>query len=526
VPPLVVPDLRRLPDLDALTQFEAIALFIERARAAKSGFTVTNENVRPIAEICVRLDGLPLAIELAAAWIRALPPQTLLGRLDHRLQLLTGGAQDLDERQRTLRATIGWSYELLSEQEKMLLARISVFADGFRLDAAEAVCDDDADLALDLLDGLASLIDKNLLKQKTDPDGEPRYWSLETIQEFAYERLGESIEAEAIRRRHGEHYLRLSEQAARQLEGGEHQSTWMMRLEQEHSNLRSALTFWRREPESQVAIALSLEPFWRLRGHWQEGRRWLEEALAASNEASPQRLRALEDTHYFAYLQGDTERARMLLEEMLPLARRLENRPMIALALNGLANLEGNHDRAAVLYEESLKFCEGEHDSVHPLSGLGFLALFRSDYKSARMYFERSITIGRAFRDDYEVVQDMASLAMVAAFEGEEQEAMTLVGESIELAHKLDSRPALVSRCLPALAALRSLQGQAEASVILIGASEGLREDMGSPGGRITHDVKQRILEAAKRKLATDQITTAFEEGRALTLDEALANAP
>jgi non-specific serine/threonine protein kinase len=352
---------------------------------------------------------------------------------------------------------------------------------------------------------------------------------LETIREFALERLDESPEADAVRRRHGEHFRRVTEEAAAHLDGGEHQSAWMMRLEQEHGNLRTALTFWRCEPDSQLAIALSLEPLWRLRGHWQEGRRWLEEALAAGNEPSPERLKALENTHYFAYLQGDTERARMLLEELLPLARRLEDRPMIALALNGLANLassEGDNDRATMLYEESLDFCEGEHDSVHPLFGLGVRAFLRSDYKRARTFFERSITIGRTFKDDYEVAEDLALLATVAAFEGDEQDALTLLRESITLARKLDSRPALVSRCLPALAALRSLQGDAEAAVRIMGASEALREEMGSLGRSLGQDIKRRIVEASQSKLAEEQVAAAFEEGRTLTLDEALADAP
>lgn len=529
VPPLALPDVGRLPGLEALTQFEAVALFIERAQAAKSEFAVTSENAPAVAEICVRLDGLPLALELAAARVRALPPQALLSRLDRRLKLLTGGAQDLEERQRTLRATIGWSYDLLSEEEKTLFARLAVFLGGCRIDAAEEVCGSDSKLGVDLLDGLTSLVEKNLVRQKEDADREPRYWMLETIREFALERLDENSEADTVRRRHGEHFLRVSEEAAGQLEGGEQQSTWMLRLEQEHDNLRAALTFWRGEPDSLLALALSLEPFWRLRGHWQQGRGWLEEALAADTRMSPQRLKALENTHYFAFLQRDTKRARTLLEELLPLARQSENRPLIAMALNGLGNLalnEGDRKRAEALYKESLDFCEGEHDSIHPLAGLGFIAFLGNDYGGARAYHERSVTVGRLFKDDYEVAADIAILATVSAFEGDEQDALVLLQESVALARKIDSRPSLVTRCLPALAAVRSLQGNAEESVRLMGAYEVLREEMGLRGGAVSEDIKHRVLAAARNKLEDERIAEAFEAGRGLTIDEALAYAP
>jgi predicted ATPase len=529
VPPLALPDTARLPEISALTQYEAVALFIERAQAAKSGFTVTNENAAAIAEICVRLDGLPLALELAAARVPALPPKTLLAHLDHRLKLLTGGAQDLEERQRTLRATIDWSYDLLSEEEKTLFTRLGVFVNGCRVDAAEALCEGENDDAQLVLDGLTSLVEKSLLQQKEDPDGEPRFWMLETIREYASERLEETRDMETVRRRHAEYFQRLSEEAAGQLEGGEQQSAWMMRLEQDHGNLRAALTFWRCQPDSQLALARSLGPFWLQRGHWLEGRRWHEEALAAGDRSSPHRLKALDDVHWLAYLQGDTQRARTVLDELLPLARRLENRQGIGVALHGLANLalnEGDYERATVLFEESLDLHEAEHDSMHPLQGLSCVALLRDDFNGARALLERSIMIGRTFKDDYEVANCLAILAAVAAFAGDEQKAETLLREGVALARKLDSRPGLVTCCLPALAALRSLQGNAQESVRLMGASEALREEMGSPGGVLARHLKHRILESAQSDLEEAQIATALEEGRGLPLDEALACAP
>jgi predicted ATPase/class 3 adenylate cyclase len=525
VPPLALPDVVHLPGVDALTQYEAVALFIERARSAKSGFTVTNENAPAVAEICVRLDGLPLALELAAARVRVLPPQTLLSRLDHRLKLLTGGALDLDERQRTLRATIDWSYDLLSEREQRLFSRLGVFAGGCRLEAAEAVCDHEID-GQDILDGLTSLVEKNLLRQKEDPDGEPRFWMLETIREFAEERLDESAEARAVHRLHGEHFLHIGEEATAQLGGGEHQGAWMARLEQEHNNLSSALTFWRCEPDSQLALAAAVWNFWYGHGRWHEGRAWLEEALATSSERTVRRLTALEGAYYFAYVEGDNERARTLLEEKLGLARQLENRAGIAAALHGLAlvtAVEADFDRAAALEEESLASCEGDRYSIFPLGGLGYLAFLRNDYEHARTFFERAVVVGRTFRDDHELANDLGSLAIIAAYEGKQPKALTLLQESIALARKIDSLPTLARRALPALATLRSVQGNAEEAVRLISASEALVQKMGSAGGPIFRNLKSRILEAAQTKLDDEQIAAAHEEGQTLTLDEALA---
>jgi predicted ATPase/class 3 adenylate cyclase len=526
VPPLALPRRDDVADPMALLKYEAVKLFVDRAQAVKADFALSSDSCPAVAEICVMLDGLPLAIELAAARVRVLPPTALLARLDQRLKLLTGGAKDLPGRQQTLRGAIDWSYSLLSPEEQQLFAVLSVFGGGCSLEAAGAICKPEAELGVETLDGLASLVEKSLLRQREDLTGAPRFWMLETIKEYANERLDEIAEAEAIRRRHGDYFRRLSEEATAQLDG-EQQSVWMALLEQEHGNLRSALEFWRCEPDTQLGMANSLEKFWRVRGHWQEARRWFNEALERSNEASPQHLQALENGHYFAYLQGDTESARTLLEELLPLARELANRPMTALALNGLANLaarENQNERATMLYEESLGFCEGEHDSVHPLSGLGFQAFLESDYARARAFFERSIAIGRAFRDDFEVAQDLSALATIAAFERDEQRALTLLCESVALARKVDSPPVIINRCLPALAAIRSLQRDNPEAVKLIGASEALREELGSPGGSVSQDLKRRILQAAQSELGEERTAAAFRQGQALTFEEALTH--
>jgi predicted ATPase/class 3 adenylate cyclase len=241
VPPLSMPDLERPPPLERLTQYSAVGLFVERARAVKPDFEVTNESAPAVAEICVRLDGLPLAIELAAARIKMLPPRAMLQRLGSRLKLLTGGARDLPERQRTLRGAIEWSHALLDQGEQVLFARLAVFSGGRTLEAIEAICDAEGDLPVDAFEGVSSLLDKSLLRQEEGPGGEPRFVMLETVHEFAREKLGQSAEAEEIERVHAEYFLALAEEADPELRGPD-QLQWLEKLEAEHDNMRAALT--------------------------------------------------------------------------------------------------------------------------------------------------------------------------------------------------------------------------------------------------------------------------------------------
>jgi predicted ATPase/class 3 adenylate cyclase len=255
VPPLSMPDLKRPPPLESLTQYEAVGLFVERARALKPDFKVTNESAPAVAEICVRLDGLPLAIELAAARIKMLPPKAMLHRLGSRLKFLTRGARDLPERQRTLRATIEWSFALLDEGEQVLFGRLAVFSGGRTLEAIEAICDAEGDLGVDAFEGVSSLVDKSLLRQEEGPDGEPRFYMLETIHEFAREKLQGSGEAEEIKRTHAEYFLTLAEEAYPDFKGA-NQLQWLERLEAEHDNMRAALTWALERKEAEVALRL------------------------------------------------------------------------------------------------------------------------------------------------------------------------------------------------------------------------------------------------------------------------------
>jgi predicted ATPase len=309
VPSLEVPDPGRLLPIDKLNQYEAVRLFVERAQAAKVDFSITKENAPAVAEICARLDGLPLAIELAAARIKLLPPQAMLKRLGSRLKLLTGGARDLPTRQRTLRGTIEWSHDLLDKGERTLFARLAVFSGGRTLEAIAAVCDAEGDLPVDALDGVESLLEKSLLRQEEGPEGEPRFVMLETIHEFARERLQASGEAEEVRRLHAEHFLALAEEAEPKLTAPD-QVAWLEQLEAEHDNMRAALAWLLEQEEANLALRLegALWRFWYVHTHLTEGRRWLEEALAKNGRVSASvRAKALNGAGVLALTQCDNE---------------------------------------------------------------------------------------------------------------------------------------------------------------------------------------------------------------------------
>lgn len=342
VPPLGLPDLKHIPETGDLLKSPAVALFVARARAVKPDFRLTGESAESVAGICHRLDGLPLAIELAAARVRLLPPRALLARLEQRLPLLTGGALDLPERQQTLRNTIDWSHDGLDEEERRLFRRLSVFVGGFTLHAAEAVCNATEDPPGDTLDRLTSLIDKSLLRQTAHVDGEPRFTMLETIREYALERLAAGEEADEIQNVHAAYYLALAEEAEPELNGAE-QRAWLERLEAEHANLRAALqrSLEREDRETALRLGGALWRFWLSQGHLNEGRRWLEEALAGGGGASAStRARALNGAGTLAHYQGDYGRAAELCGESLQLSRRLEDKRHIASAL-GRAGARG-----------------------------------------------------------------------------------------------------------------------------------------------------------------------------------------
>ena len=375
VPPLTLPPLDETMEPDALIQNEAVRLFVERAQAATGDFAL-NGNARVVAEICVRLDGLPLAIELAAPRVRALPPQALLRRLDQRLGLLTGGARDADERQRTLRATIAWSYELLPSSEQDLFARLGVFIGGCRLEAAEAVCDPDGDLGLGILEGLASLVDKSLLLQRADPDGEPRFWMLETIREFALEVLEDSGMLDEVQSAYVAYFCSLAERIDRESRTGV-QAALFTQLEADKANLRAVLDWARTRDEGKLmlAVASCLWGFWATRGYVAEGRTALEEAFALSGERLP---RALLGLCTLRLLSGATDNLAEDAQEALQACERLADDYSLAQAwslVGRIDSLAGALRKAEHAWRQALSYAERGGYAAERAESVGWLLI-------------------------------------------------------------------------------------------------------------------------------------------------------
>ena len=338
VPPLGVPDPANLPPLGQLSQYEAVALFIERARAVKPSFEVTNDNAPALAEICVRLDGLPLAIELVAARIRLFTPQAMLGRLERRLGLAAGGGRDLPERQQTLRGAIAWSHDMLEERDRAMFAGLSVFIGGASLDAIERVCGEDLDG--DVLDALDSLVEQSLVRQSEGVDGEPRFRMLETIREFAMEQAVESGRWDALRERHARLFRELAEQSGPHVMSSDKRS-WLDRLEEEHDNLRAAFAWAQENQAAELAMRMgaSLWRFWQMRGYLAEGLDRVTQALAMPHGADHPEARAdaLSAAAGLAYWLADAEKSRALYEQEIEARTALNDRRGLAEALYGIS---------------------------------------------------------------------------------------------------------------------------------------------------------------------------------------------
>jgi predicted ATPase/class 3 adenylate cyclase len=578
VPPLALPDPGRLPSVERLTQYEAVRLFVERAKAAKTDFSITDESAPAVAEICVRLDGLPLAIELAAARIRLLTVQAMLARLGNRLRLLTGGARDLPERQQTLRSTIEWSYGLLEEGEKVLFARLSVFAGGRTLEAIEAICDAGGDLPVDVLDGLASLVDESLLKQEEGVGGEPRFVMLETIHEFAREKLQESGDAEVLRRLHAEYFLALAEEAEPAVEG-EQQPAWLDRLEEEHDNIRAALS-WSlgqgQDAELALRMGAALGEFWYLRGHFSEARRWLEEALANSSPApTAARARSLQRVSWLAFLQGDLDRAeeaseeglglegvellrtgggdsiaadlrRMLgmvvgtrgeleretelVEESLKLSREAGNIRGMGLSLfilGGAWRPRGELERATQLLEEALTMFRETGDQAliaSVLTHLGFTFLFRGDLERAKAASEEAAAMLRKQKHKAYLADALNTLGWVALLRGDSERAIALYAEGMQAQREIGAKVTAPGNLL-GLACVAAARGEVERAARLFGASEALPEAMGTPPEPGERALQEPYLAAAHTQLDETSWQEAWAQGRAMTLDEAISYA-
>jgi predicted ATPase len=517
----------------ALTEYAAVQLFIARAQAVKADFGVTDATAAAIAEICHRLDGLPLAIELAAARIKLFPPQALLTRLKRRLQLLTVGVQDLPAHQQTLRTTIDWSYQLLDPAEQRLFARLGVFVGGWTLEAAEAVCTVEGVLGSDVLDGLAALVDQSLVRQEEGMDGAPRFTMLETIREYALERLDESGEVEALQRRHADYCLALAEQAEPALLGAE-PGVWMERLEAEHDNLRAALRWAldRNRAETAMRLAGALWHFWGMHGYISEGRSWLEAALARGG-ALPLALRAkvLLGAGRLACTQDDYEQAFARLEESLALGRASGDRAGTALALHAMgwaALNQGNYARAQPLLERSLALFQDLGDTQNVavcLASLGSMALFQGDYPRAKARSEEGLALCRTVGAHVSEVLCLTSLGGVALFQGDHVQAYTHFAAGLALGQEMGRKEVMIALCLLGLAAIVTPQGQAERAARLGGAAETLLARLGAPLPPAIQSRHALVVSAIRAQLGETAFAAAWTEGQTMPLKQAIADA-
>jgi non-specific serine/threonine protein kinase len=513
-----------------LARYPAIELFAARARAVRPDFELTETNAAAVAGICTRLDGLPLAIELAAARIKLLPPAQILARLEHSLALLTGGARDLPPRHQTLRAAIGWSHELLCDGEKRLFRRLAVFAGGCRLEAAEALCGEE--LGAEVLDGLSSLLDKSLLVRRESEGEEPRFAMLETIHEYARERLAESGEAEAMRRRHAELFLALAEEAEPELLGAR-QAYWLPRLEEEHDNLRGALRWSidREEIETAQRLAGALTQFWYTRGYLSEGLQWLRDALTIDGESpSLSRAKALYGAGALAWRQADYGSAQSLGEEGLTIFRRLQEPRGTARVLNLLgtvATQQSDYERAEPLFEESsvLQREMGNQPGLAVVLGnLGEIARARGDHQRAATLYEECLALARSAGNQLLIGNVLANLGLVAHYQGDYCRAGTLFRRSLDVQREAGDRYG-VAYMLGFLGGVAGAEGQTVRSARLFGAGEAVFAGLGTHIESTDRDLYDRDLAAARAQLDEQVWQHAWAEGQAMSLEQAISYA-
>jgi len=572
VPPLALPDSRSMP-LEVLSRCPAVALFVQRAVAAKPDFELNRENAPAVTEICARLDGLPLAIELAAARIKVLSPFSMRTRLTSRLQLLTGGARDMPQRHQTLRAAMDWSYDLLSAPEQKLFRRLSVFVGGCTLEGAEAVCDTNGDLDLDLLDGMASMVDKSLAQQVEPSTDESRFVMLETIREYALEKLEASGERALTQRAHAAYCLVLAEEDATEQSGAEG-AEWLARLAVEHDNFRAALEWLTETGDAAWGLRLgaALFRFWETREYLAEGRARLGKLLKIAGAAAPTkaRTRALFAAGVLAVEQGDYASADALIRESLDIARQLGDKQCTAVSLNALAvnargrgdvlvarslfeeslvlwrelgdqkavarslsnlanivKLQGDNARARSLYAECLAIFRGLGDRTGvawSMNYQGDVARDQGDSAAARTLYEQGLAIFRELDDRWGVAGTLADLGSLAREQGNYSTAHSMYRESIRLFQELDHKRG-IARLLEYFACAAADQLAAERSLRLAGAAAALRQNIGAPLTPAEQAKLEASLHQARQALTNAVGVTAWLEGRALPVEEAVAEA-
>jgi predicted ATPase/DNA-binding NarL/FixJ family response regulator len=538
VAPLAVPETPILPDLQTLAQIPAVALFLQRAQAIKPDFHLTILNAAAVAEICTFLEGLPLAIELAAARIKLLPPQALLARLTSslgaRFQLLIGGSQDLPERQQTLYRAVEWSYQLLEPSEQRLFRWLAVFSGGFSLDAVEAIAQIDDHTPLPILDQIASLLDKSLVRHLEQPEGEMRLGMLEMIREYALSQLTASGEENVVRRLHANYYLDLAERAHFGLSRGREQKKWLEWFQLEQDNLRAAIHWLVQAKEADLALQLggALQWFWFMRGYFREGRAWLAQLLgmAQPNVNSEMYARALNAAGWLAQAQGDYAAAYTLGQQSLTLFRALNHPDGIAWSLNtlGYAHVrQGNTSVGVPLLEESLTLFRAANNlygSAFSLSLLGFFAVGQQDPMRAHTLVMESLTLCRTLGDTQGTIRALLLLGYLSLDQKEISLASTYFGEALSLSAAIN-HPYVIAYSLEGLADVASVQGHALRAVRLSAVASALRTKSTAAPAALLQAKHAGYLEDTRQKLTTEAYTGAWAEGVALTLTQAMLEA-
>ena len=530
VPPLSLPDPRHLPAIENLPHYDAARLFLERAKALKPGFEITEGNAMAVAQVCYRLDGIPLAIELAAARTKVLSVEQISNRLEESLRLLSAGGRTAMPHHRTLRATMDWSHGLLTQKERVLLRRLSVFAGGFTLEPAEGVCMGGSIGEGEVLDLLASLTDKSLVLFEERQDGWPRYRLLETIRQYALERLEESGEAERVRERHAMVFLELAERAHPELMG-EGQVEWLERLEQEYGNLRAAMSWALDATDAATGARMgwALWQFWWIRGHHREGRRWIEAALK-SDLPPGLRGRALVVAGTLAFSHGDYQRCEACSKEALELSRQVGDELGAAWARVGLgvvAMIRTDHEAATPHLEEALRtFHEfDEYFGVARVTTcLGMVALMRGEEAKATPMFEEGLAVARRIGDRTTAYITLYSLASLALSRRDHNDAATLFEEGITVSEQVGDR-ANVAYCLRGLATVAGARDQPERWALLAGAAERLLEAAGFPVYNYYEPdpyLYERTMEEMRVRLGEEAFEAACTEGREMTPERAV----
>jgi predicted ATPase/class 3 adenylate cyclase len=528
VPPLGLPGPSRVDSALEAAEYEAVMLFVERARAVRPDFELTDETAPIVAEISARLDGLPLAIELAAAWSKVLPPAALLRRLERRLELPAARSTDVPARQSTLRQAIAWSYDLLSAEERRLHARLSVFVGGCTVEAAERVLAPDDGVSLGVLEGIASLVDRSLLRESEDTEGEPRFAMLATIREYAREHLCEIGEEEEFLRRHALEFARFAEEADAGLRAGE-QLLWFSRVEAEHDNLRAALDSSAANGDDQTALRLggALGWFWYAHGHALEGCGRLTDLLARTESApEEQRARPMYALGVLLDQRGEPERAADLVERSLAVFRTQGERTRVAAALNSLGLIKrglGDLDTARSLLEESIavrRELGDEAGTAGALSNLGVVAFEQGDLDAAEARFKETIELDRAHGNEWGSGVALDNLAAVALELGEHDRARDLIRDTLASAQRLGDRE-LMAFGLEKAAVLAAMEANAARAGALAGAADGLRESTGIERSRFDAE----WLDGHLGQVGGEEFEAARLAGRKLDTGEALVEA-